>query len=117
MDKREALCSQLVTMAEYAQHTAQHTSRTTFIAIGASCIVFYVLGYAFYNLYLSPLAKVPGPRLAALTAWYATYLDVFCKGGGQVAMRLGPWHEKYGKDERLFSLLTVRRQEKTKSQN
>jgi hypothetical protein len=29
--------------------------------------VLYIIGVAIYRLYLSPIAKFPGPKLAALT--------------------------------------------------
>ena len=39
------------------------------IVIGAALILLYWAGKAVYRLYFSPLAKFPGPKLAALTLW------------------------------------------------
>jgi hypothetical protein len=41
------------------------------IGIGAVLVLLYVVGGAIYRLYLSPLAKFPGPKVAALTLWYS----------------------------------------------
>jgi hypothetical protein len=40
------------------------------IGLGAALVLLYLIGGAVYRLYLSPLAKFPGPKLAALTLWY-----------------------------------------------
>lgn len=40
----------------------------TMMAI-AAILLFYVVSTAVYRLFLSPIAKFPGPRLAALTFW------------------------------------------------
>ena len=62
------------------------------------CVVLvwlcYLLVVTVYRLYLSPLAKFPGPKLAALTRWYETYYDTYCHG--QYTFEIARMHEKYG---------------------
>ncbi|KAL6714746.1 hypothetical protein ACLMJK_008171 [Lecanora helva] len=43
---------------------------------GASLTLLYTLYGIYYRLYLSPLSKYPGPKLAALTSWYEFYFDI-----------------------------------------
>ncbi|KAK5651119.1 hypothetical protein OQA88_13258 [Cercophora sp. LCS_1] len=42
--------------------------------------ILYLLTLAIYRLFLHPLSKFPGPRLAALTNWYEFYHDVLHQG-------------------------------------
>lgn len=58
----------------------------------ASCV--YVLSLAVYRLYLHPLAKFPGPKLAALSGWYEFYYEFPCKG--QFTFHIQELHDKYG---------------------
>ncbi|WDK14961.1 cytochrome P450 [Colletotrichum graminicola] len=80
----------------------------------AAALVYWVL-LAIYRVYLSPLSRIPGPRLAgrkssssrsaldclvltlptsALTYWYETYYEVY--KGGQYFRMIDNMHGKYG---------------------
>ncbi|GFP52833.1 fusicoccadiene C-8 hydroxylase [Trichoderma asperellum] len=54
----------------------------------------YLLSLAIYRLFISPLAKFPGPKLAALTSWYELYYDVVKQG--QYLWEIEKMHDKYG---------------------
>ena len=57
--------------------------------------IAYILGVVLHRLYFSPLAKFPGPKLAALTLWYEAYYDIVkC---GKYTFKLKELHDKYGK--------------------
>jgi hypothetical protein len=53
-----------------------------------------VVTTVLYRLYFHPLAKVPGPRLAAATWLYEIYFDLFL--GGKFDFEIGRLHEIYG---------------------
>jgi hypothetical protein len=55
----------------------------------------YLVALAIYRLYISPLAKFPGPKLAALSKWYEFYYDVVLKGG--FTFKIQELHKRYGK--------------------
>lgn len=61
----------------------------------AVLLVLYIVGGAVYRLFFHPLAKFPGPRLAAVTVWYEAYYDVV--GKGQYIFKLKELHDKYGR--------------------
>lgn len=69
--------------------------RPTDIAVYAVCaLLVYTVYGAIYRLFLSPLAKVPGPRLAALTEWYEFYYEVIKRG--RYTWKIAELHEEYG---------------------
>lgn len=57
-------------------------------------LFLYLISVALYRLYFSPLAKFPGPKLAALTFWVEFYHDVIRRG--QYTFQIVKMHEKYG---------------------
>jgi hypothetical protein len=56
--------------------------------------ISYLFVLAIYRLYFHPLAKFPGPRLAALTNGYEFYYDAI--KGGRYYKKIEKLHEKYG---------------------
>jgi hypothetical protein len=59
-------------------------------------ILLYTASLVFYRLYWSPLAKFPGPKLAAATQWYETYYELISGGGGNFTRQIKKMHDKYG---------------------
>lgn len=66
-----------------------HNILFVLLAFSVSCIFS-----AVYRLYFSPLAKFPGPKLAALTLWYEFYYDVIKRG--RYTWKIAELHERYG---------------------
>lgn len=64
------------------------------VLLGCGAILLYCMGGAFYRLFLSPLARFPGPKLAAATLWYEFYYDVVKQG--QYTFKIKELHERYG---------------------
>lgn len=80
------------------------SSRLSLIAAGSAIAIgIYWAFLAFYRLYWSPLAKIPGPKLAALTQWTETYYEILHGPGGQYMWQYLKWHEQYGR-EALWTL-------------
>lgn len=69
----------------------------------------YLLGLAVYRLYFSPIARFPGPKLAALSFWYEFYYDVVC--GGRYWVKIIELHDRYGKFSSCFSQQRERERE------
>ncbi|KAJ0330265.1 hypothetical protein COL5a_003325 [Colletotrichum fioriniae] len=56
----------------------------------------YVVSIAAYRLFFSPLARFPGPTLAALTFGYEFYYDFFKDGGGRYWAEINRMHDVSG---------------------
>lgn len=57
-------------------------------------LALYCIAKIIYRLYFHPLAKFPGPRIAAATHLYEVYWDYFRKG--QYIFQIERMHQKYG---------------------
>ncbi|KAK2030379.1 oxoglutarate/iron-dependent oxygenase [Colletotrichum zoysiae] len=57
-------------------------------------LALYLFGLAIYRLYLHPLARFPGPKIAALTVLYEFYFDGIQRG--RYTFEIQRMHEKYG---------------------
>ncbi|KAK1976428.1 oxoglutarate/iron-dependent oxygenase [Colletotrichum cereale] len=60
----------------------------------AAAFSLYLFVLAVYRLYFHPLAKFPGPKIAALTVWYEFYFDGIKRG--RYTFQIQRMHEKYG---------------------
>ncbi|MCJ1457978.1 hypothetical protein MMC28_008347 [Mycoblastus sanguinarius] len=64
------------------------------VAFTICALLAYYFSLAVYRLFFSPLAKFPGPKIAALTLWYEYYYDVVKRG--RYSWKIKEMHEKYG---------------------
>jgi hypothetical protein len=70
-----------------------------------SLLLLAVLSYILLSrLYFHPLAKIPGPKLAALTSLHEFYYDCLKGKGGFHAFKIREMHEEYGE----FVLMVAR---------
>lgn len=64
------------------------------IALALCLAGAYVIGLGVYRVYLNPLSKVPGPKVAALTKFYEAYWEIWRQG--KFSFKLDDLHERYG---------------------
>ena len=74
-------------------------SQNVYLVLLSGAIIYYA-AVGVYRLYFSPLARFPGPKLAALTYWFQFYHDVIRQG--QYIFETKKMHEKYGKQSRSW---------------
>lgn len=66
------------------------------IAVLLAFIHLPILYVAIYRLFFHPFAKVPGPKLAALTSTHEFYYECVEDGGGQHASKVQETYRIYG---------------------
>jgi hypothetical protein len=59
-----------------------------------AALILYGIILVIYRLVFSPLARFPGPKIAAATGWYELYHDVVKPG--QYFYKINEFHDKYG---------------------
>jgi hypothetical protein len=84
-------CSPFSTLHEMVSQHSVMDSRPLLATVVA---VLYVVYGIVWRLYWSPIAKFPGPKLAAVTLWYEFYYDVL--KNGRYMWEIEKMHEKYG---------------------
>ncbi|KAJ5662422.1 Cytochrome monooxygenase lcsI [Penicillium maclennaniae] len=65
---------------------------TSTISLVAIALAAYLLWTIFYNLYIHPLSKYPGPKVAACT----DLLNLYWTSTGQYYYKLKELHDQYG---------------------
>jgi hypothetical protein len=65
-------------------------------------VVATLLYTIFYNVFLHPLAHIPGPKVAGATYLYQTYFSLV--GGSRYYIRIKKLHEIYGKALKFSNL-------------
>lgn len=76
------------------------------VIVSLSFVFLYIIYGAIWRLYFSPIAHIPGPRLAALTFWNETYYDIVL--GGKYTWKIAEYHKSYGELESTKVLLAAR---------
>ena len=64
------------------------------LALLMASVTAYLVFMTVYRLFFHPLAKVPGPKLAAISGLYMTYYDLVMLGA--MVEQLEVLHKKYG---------------------
>ena len=82
---------------DYVQVARNWVESNVLTTVVVAVFLYTAVG-AIYRLYLSPLAKFPGRKLAALTLWYEFYHDYFRRG--RYTWEIAAMHAKYGTHSR-----------------
>lgn len=72
-------------------------SLVQYVGLGLVATIAYACYRVVYELYISPLAKFPGPKLAAVTRAYELYHDIVLSG--QYTFKIRDLHAQYGRSE------------------
>lgn len=64
------------------------------LLLSGALFLFYFIALGFYRIYFHPLAKFPGPKLAAISRWYEAYYDAWKQG--HYIFKIDEMHRQYG---------------------
>lgn len=81
------------------QDLASSLTWGTLICLSGAIWFVYAVVLAVQRLWFSPIAHIPGPKLAALTQFYEFYYDIIL--GGQYTFKIIEMHKKYGPAVRI----------------
>ena len=62
----------------------------------SAAIFIYQGSLVIYRLLFHPLARFPGPKLAAATHWWECIQDIFAGQGGDYVNQVERMHNDYG---------------------
>lgn len=82
------------TMSRYSLHSAMVICLSNTLVTASCSILAYIVLKSGRQLFLHPLKRFPGPRLAALTLWYKAFYDILMDGGW--SEHLDILHARYG---------------------
>lgn len=85
----------------FQQLTQLELTKSSFASALVIILTIGIFSRCFYNFYLHPLRKIPGPKLAAVTSWPDFYYDVIKDGSYLFEIR--KMHDHYGE----FGLLSI----------
>jgi len=74
---------------------------TSSLLFGGALLYGVVL--VVYGLYFHPLARFPGPKLAAATKWLEFYYDTLRGTSGTYAFKINAIHRKYGELQSTYT--------------
>lgn len=81
-------------VAEKNMIEASNTGKTRIWAALMATAGLFLITRILYRLYFHPLAKIPGPKLAAASHLLEFYYDVIL--GGQYVFQIEKMHQKHG---------------------
>ena len=79
------------------------------ISWASLAVVLYSLILVIYRLNFHPLAKFPGPKIAAATGWWECIQDLFGgRQGGDYINQVEQMHDEYGsRSKEMLALLNM----------
>ncbi|TKA78541.1 hypothetical protein B0A49_01646 [Cryomyces minteri] len=75
-------------------HSLLSLSKLSLLGYAGTAWLLYLVGLVVYRVYLSPLARFPGRKIAAATWWYEFYWDVIRPG--EYCWEVKRMHEEFG---------------------